>query len=108
MRRRESGRRGGCGAKAVSGRAEHCQSERHGAHQWQCDRMPRAGLLLAEWCEACGAPHPVEGIRALVSLAAVDGDLAADQEDEQRDRGPQDLLLRFVGGQGWAMCTQAL
>ena len=52
------------------------------------------------------SPHPVEGIGALVSLAAVDGDLAADQEDEQRDRGPQDLLLRFAGGQEWTMCTQ--
>ena len=70
---------------------------------------PDAGSeIAAEWCGGCGAPHPVEGIRALVGLAAVDGDLAADQEDEQRDRGPQDLLLRFAGGQGWAMCTQAL
>ena len=66
--------------------------------------MLGAGTLHAEWC-ACGAPHPVEGIRALVGLAAVDGDLAADQEDEERDRGPQDLLLRFECGQEWP-CAQ--
>ena len=54
------------------------------------------------------SPHPVEGIGTLVSLAAVDGDLAADQEDEQGDRGPQDLLLRFAGDQEWTLCTEAL
>ena len=29
--------------------------------------------------------HPVERIGALVSFAAIDGDLAADQENEERD-----------------------
>lgn len=38
--------------------------------------------------------HPVERVGRLVGLGAVDRDLAADQEDEERDRRPQDLLLR--------------
>ena len=38
--------------------------------------------------------HPVERVRALVRFAAVDWDLAADKEDEERDRRPQHLLLR--------------
>ena len=36
--------------------------------------------------------HPVEGIGRLGALDAVDGDLAAHQEDEQRNGRPQDLL----------------
>ena len=67
------------------------------------------GTLHAEWCGVRRrSPHPVEGIGTLVSLAAVDGDLAADQENEQGDRGPQDLLLRFAGDQEWTLCTEAL
>ena len=60
-------------------------------------------------CGPEGAPHPVEGVGALVRLAAIDGDLAADQEDEQRNRRPQDLFLRIVsaGGREWTVCTEA-
>ena len=36
--------------------------------------------------------HPVERVGRLGALDAVDGDLAAHQEDEQRDGRPQDLL----------------
>mmetsp|Transcript_91751 Transcript_91751/g.165686 ORF Transcript_91751/g.165686 Transcript_91751/m.165686 type:complete len:298 (-) Transcript_91751:27-920(-) len=37
-------------------------------------------------------PHPVEGVRRLVLGNAVQGDLAAHQEDEEGDASPQDLL----------------
>lgn len=38
--------------------------------------------------------HPVEGIRRLGRLHAVDGNLAAHQEDEKGDHRPQDLFAK--------------
>ena len=38
--------------------------------------------------------HPIERIGRLVRLAAINRDLAADEEDEEGDRRPQNLLLR--------------
>lgn len=37
-------------------------------------------------------PHPVEGVGRLGRLHPVDGDLAAHEEDEERDHRPQHLL----------------
>merc|ERR1719253_862292 len=37
-------------------------------------------------------PHPVERVGGLVRHDAIEGDLAADEEDKQGDGGPQDLL----------------
>lgn len=36
--------------------------------------------------------HPVEGIRGLRGLDAVEGNLRADKENEQRERRPDDLV----------------
>jgi len=51
--------------------------------------------------------HPVEGVRRLGRLHAVDGDLAAHQEDEEGDDSPEHLLPEgnLIGPFEW--CTAA-
>mmetsp|Transcript_50744 Transcript_50744/g.100971 ORF Transcript_50744/g.100971 Transcript_50744/m.100971 type:complete len:584 (-) Transcript_50744:49-1800(-) len=62
-------------------------------HQTRCDDRRDAKLHERASVGSEQHSHPIEGVGTLVCLAAIDWDLAAHKEDEQRDRSPQDLLL---------------